>query len=161
MFHATDNTQRFAQGVIQDAVEGRRNHVALDFRCHPREILKPVDRPHEIEPAHVADRMSRILRLESGDRFAVILDETRKPQEQLPSLLRGEPTPRALERGPSGTDCIFDVRLARLRDMGEHLVGVGIVDGEGRTGVTRYELASDEEVVPLDVRHIRCEGGAR
>jgi hypothetical protein len=118
----------------------------------PAGVVEEVRRDgRDVDVAGLLDRLAVVERLEDGELAAALLDDPCDPVEVLGALAAGHPRPDLVVGLASGLDRGVDVGVARLRDLGEDLLG-GRADRLERRAVPLDELAVDEQTVRrLDV----------
>ncbi len=105
----------------------------------------------DVDVARLLDRLAVVDRLQDGELAPALLDDPGDPVEVLGALGAGHPGPDPGVGAARGLHGSVDVGVARLGDLGEHLLGGRVDRLEGRAGAVD-ELTVDEEAVGrLDV----------
>ena len=114
----------------------------------PARVVEEVRRgERHVDVAALLDRLSGVHALDDGELPRALLHDPRDPVEVLRPLTARQLRParpmRLLCRGDGATD----VRLRRVGDLRQRLLGRGVDDGERLPWLRRAELVPDEEAV--------------
>jgi hypothetical protein len=112
----------------------RQAAVVLEARGDVRDIVFSLD-----------DRFPAVEGFELGQHGAFLTDTVGESEKDAAALLRGGLGPRAgIECGASGLDRALNVFGVRVRNLGDDLLGRGIVHGEGASLAGRNMLSVDD-----------------
>ena len=114
----------------------------------PARVVEEMRRgQRHVDVAALLDRLSGVHALDDGELPRALLQDARDPVEVLRALAARQLRParpmRLLRRGHRPSD----VRLRRVGDLRQRLLGRGVDDGERLPWLRRAELVSDEEAV--------------